>query len=369
MTIALVFAGFLCVLATLGSLHRHPAWWVRACDFPRLQIAALALLVLIGLAITPVGAITRLSCAALMLAVLAYQLVVILPYSALRPVEVTDSRRPAGGDGVRLMVANVLMTNRHATRLLRLIEERTPDLILAVETDRWWRDRLAELDASHPFEIANPLDNTYGMVLRSRLELVDPEVRFLVKDDVPSIRTGVRLASGNRVLLHGIHPEPPSPTEADTALPRDAELILIGREVAEHPGPTIVAGDLNDVAWSHTSRLFRRLSGLLDPRIGRGMFNTFHARIWPCRWPLDHIFVSADFTLRHLERLPAFGSDHFAVLIALDHEPQAAARHDPPTPDVGDHHEVVDKLEQAADELDAPHLRAQAIDASNRPPE
>jgi CheY-like chemotaxis protein len=116
----------------------------------------------------------------------------------------------------------------------------------------------------HRFRIAHPLPNTYGMLLLSRLELVDPEVRFLLKPDIPSIRTGVRLRSDEVIMLYGVHPEPPSPTEADTSLPRDAELVLAGREITQSHRPTIVAGDLNDVAWSHTSRLFRRISRLLD---------------------------------------------------------------------------------------------------------
>ena len=160
------------------------------------------------------------------------------------------------------------------------------------------------------------------MLCYSKLELIEPELRFLLKPDIPSFRTGLRLRSGERVTFYGLHPEPPAPDEADTSLPRDAELVMVAREVAEADLTAIVAGDLNDVAWSHTSRLFRRISRMLDPRIGRGMFNSFHASYWFLRWPLDHVFVSDDFVLHAIRRLPAFGSDHFPILITLAYAPQ-----------------------------------------------
>ena len=217
-----------------------------------------------------------------------------------------------------------------------------------METDAWWVDRLAAMLPGHTHRILHPLDNTYGLALFSRLELLHPELRFLLREGIPSLRTRVRLRSGEDVVLIGIHPEPPSPTETDSSLPRDAELVLVGREVAKEAKPVIVAGDLNDVAWSRTSRLFRRLSGLIDPRIGRGFYNSFHAQHWWLRWPLDHVFYSPDFLLHRLQRLPAFGSDHFPILIDLEYHPRAAAIQEVDDAEHGDHREARETLAEAA---------------------
>ena len=119
------------------------------------------------------------------------------------------------------------------------------------------------------------------------------------------------------------HPRPPEPLDNQDSTPRDAELVLVGRAIGDDPAdpPTIVTGDLNDVAWSYTTRLFLRLSGLLDPRIGRGFFNSYNARNPLFRFPLDHFFHSNDFRLIELRRLDFVGSDHFPMYLALSYEP------------------------------------------------
>lgn len=93
-----------------------------------------------------------------------------------------------------------------------------------------------------------------------------------------------------------------------------------------------MVGDLNDVSWSYTTRLFQKISGLLDPRIGRGIYSTFHARYPLFRYPLDHAFHSAHFKLLDLKVLPYVGSDHFPVYLELQYEPDAEAEHAEPTP-------------------------------------
>jgi endonuclease/exonuclease/phosphatase (EEP) superfamily protein YafD len=92
--------------------------------------------------------------------------------------------------------------------------------------------------------------------------------------------------------------------------------------VKKSPRSVMVVGDLNDVAWSHTTRLFQRMSGLLDPRIGRGFFNTYHADYPLLRWPLDHVFHSYHLKLCAFKRLPNIGSDHFPILIEVAYDPE-----------------------------------------------
>ncbi len=348
METAWVVAGVLLVVATALPLSKSDRWWIRSFDFPRAQIALAIVAVIFGLAATgPRGVLGHGLLIALVAAGL-YQTRMMWPYMPWARQQVQGSRRSADpASSLRLLTANVLMTNREAPRLLRIVREADADVILVVETDDWWRSQLADLGRTHPYTVLRPQGNTYGMLLYSRLELIDARVEFLVQDDIPSIHATVRLRSGVRVALHCLHPRPPFPTEDDSSTERDAELLQVGRRVKQHDAPVIVMGDLNDVAWSRTNNLFQDISGLLDPRIGRGFFNTFHAQIPVLRFPLDHFFHSNHFRLIAFKRLPRFGSDHFPVFIALSHEPQAPAEQPRLQADASQQREADEKIRQA----------------------
>jgi len=310
----LIGATAILVLATLLPLSRNTQWWIRMWEFPRLQLlwSGIALVILLALSSIELSLQTGLILATL--CCVLWQAWWIWPYSPLQRVEVPDSTSPRDSPSLKLLTANVLMTSRSAPQLLRLIRDNDPDVVLTMETDAWWEEQLDVLHKKYPYRMACALDNLYGMHLYSRLRLIDPKIQFLVQKDIPSIHTMLELSEGLQVSAHFVHPAPPSPTENERSIQRDAELILVAETIAGHDEPTIVAGDLNDTAWSATTRIFRNQSGLLDLRVGRGLFNTFHAKIPVLRIPLDHIFVSRHFSLTALTRLPAYGSDHFAML-------------------------------------------------------
>ncbi|TNC48587.1 endonuclease [Rubellimicrobium rubrum] len=346
MQIVIFILGALLVGLTILSRLRSARWWIRFADFPRMQIAfGLLAVLLLQFALTDTGGLWDMALTGALLIALAYQAWRIFPYTRLAPTQVrTAQPTPPGDEGrvLRVLVSNVLMQNRIDDRLISLIREFDPDILFVVETDDWWTEKLSVLDPVYPHRLKQPQDNCYGLNFFSKLELRDPTVRFLLEDDIPSVRTGVRLRSGDWIEFYGLHPRPPE-VQADTET-RDAEILMVGREIRADGRPSIVAGDLNDVAWSHTTRLFQRISGTLDPRRGRGTFNTFHAGYPIFRWPLDHIFFEASFTLLRLARLPNIGSDHFPVFAELRFEPAAEAVHETPEPDHEDLQEAKEKI-------------------------
>jgi endonuclease/exonuclease/phosphatase (EEP) superfamily protein YafD len=343
---ALFVLGILLVLATVAPFVRSEEWWVRVLGFPRLQFAMLLALVLAAFLFfvsRPVSMVDKVFLLALT-ASLGYQAYRVVPYSPLWIPEVVRSASCEESSQIRLLIANVLMGNRQADAFLELVRAHEPDLLLTLETDQWWEDQLSVLDRDYPFAVKHARDNTYGLQLFSRMELDGAEVRFLIEDDVPSVRTGVRLRSGDWIDFYGVHPRPPKPAQ-DTE-ERDAEILMVAKEVKAGNRPAVVAGDLNDVAWSHTTRLFQRISGTLDPRVGRGRFSTFHASYPILRWPLDHVFHGESFKLSEMKLLGFFGSDHFPVLVELCHEPVAKLRQKAPEAGHEDREEAQNSIQE-----------------------
>jgi endonuclease/exonuclease/phosphatase (EEP) superfamily protein YafD len=108
---------------------RSPRRWVRFADFPRLQ-AGRALAVVTGLLLRrmdysnlwqqlfAVALILRLACQALR----------IFPCTPIAPHPVRKAKADEQARTIRILIANVMMENRHADPLLGLIRRWQPDL-------------------------------------------------------------------------------------------------------------------------------------------------------------------------------------------------------------------------------------------------
>lgn len=315
--IILFSLGYLIVFFSVVPLIKSDYWFIRVFDYPRSQKFWINSIILTGFLFLARFENTH---DMIFMGVLVvngiYLLTLIWDYT---PLAKKQMRKNTGEnlDIIKIFIANVLQDNRNSDLCNRAIKKYDPDIILLVETDERWKQEVESCLDDYPYRVLQPQSNTYGMLLFSRLEIVKHSLRHLVESEIPSITADIRTGNGKVFTMYCLHPKPPVPGESESSTDRDAEILIIGKEAKNCKKPVIVAGDLNDVAWSYTTNLFLKVSELLDPRIGRGFFSTFHANYWLLRWPLDHVFCSSHFYLKKLKRLRSIGSDHFPIFIEV----------------------------------------------------
>ncbi len=324
----------------------NPHWFFRTADFVRLQSLFIQLVLLV-LLIYFEEKFTVFSWILLagLITVMLYQLYKVFPYSSLFPRKRSHA---ASVCHVSILAGNVLQTNSCYPDFLNEIKRFDPDLVLTMESNKDWENCLSEIESDYPFTVKVPLENFYGMHLYSKKELANVEVKYQIEDDKPSIFFDFPVEGNRSIFFCCLHPAPPSPTENETSKERDAELMLTGKQIREEDKPTVVCGDMNDVVWSRTTRLFKKMTGMIDPRVGRGFFSTYHAGYFFLRFPLDHLFHTRDLYVGKMVRSKNFGSDHFAMYYEIFHKKQKAT---PKNPKInGDDKKEIEELIEVGEE-------------------
>lgn len=318
--------GLVAIIFTLIPFIAEDYWWIRVFDFPHTQLTILTMVALLTYFIKfDIKRREDYIFAIVLGACFTYQLLKIYPYLPHGNYELLEASAESEDLEIKFYIANVLQDNENPNILIQEIERRDADVLLFMETNSRWMNDIRKAVTAYPHRVEVPLDNTYGMLLYSKFPLKNAEERYLVDDSIPSIHAILQLPDGNEIQLYSIHPTPPMPQHNPSSTDRDAEMMLIAKSAKDHPLPVIVAGDFNDVAWSQSTKLFKDISGLLDPRIGRGFYNTFNAKSYVMRWPLDHFFASDEFRLVRMELGEDIESDHFPAFFVVKLEPEKAA--------------------------------------------
>lgn len=330
MEICLAVVSLFLITTVFLSLIRKDFWVFKVLEYPRLQKLVLIIIVAgCWLFVWPVQELFyKMILGGLFLSII-YLLYKIWPYT---PFSKKEMQRVSPGDSkneFKVFSANVFQDNHNYKKLLKQIKDSDPDIIFLLETNSAWANATKQLKKDYPYELSAPLENTYGLLFYSRFKLENAKIVYLVKKDIPSIEAVVILPSGKKIQLWGLHPEPPVPGESLYSTAKDKEIMKVALKAKACKLPCIVMGDLNDVAWSYTTELFRKTSELLDPRRGRGFYNTFSAHYWLIRFPLDYIFCSEEFGLISMRRMPKNGSDHFATLTHIALKPDLKQQDSP----------------------------------------
>lgn len=300
------------IFSTILPLFRNPHWFFRIWDFGKVQVFILQVLVFsAGLFLSPY-CLTYIVFQALLLITTAYNMFILIRYTPLYKRH-RDTNRNNRSESITILSINVYQFNKEYGRLIDLINKTNPDMILTMETNNDWEEALSVLDKDYKTYSKNAQENTYGMHFYTNLKVNKLETHYFIADDVPSVEAELETKDGFKFIFFGLHPPPPSPTEEQNSKERDGELLSVSKIVRDIDTPVVVSGDFNNVAWARSSVLFRKMSKLIDPRVGRGLISTFHAKYWFLRFPIDLFFHSKDVFIEEFTTLEPVGSDHFPV--------------------------------------------------------
>ena len=324
--------GILAVFITLVPLIAADFWWIRIFDYPHIELTLLTLTAISAYFIRfEIREWRDYVFMTVLIACFIFQFAKLYPYTPLYPEEVGKPTAAVNPEtGFKIVTANVLQKNEVTDSLISEMKKVQPDIAVFTETNTFWSNAIKNgIGNAYKYKVEVPLPNTYGMLLYSKFELINPEVKFLVDDSIPSIHAEIKLKSGDKIQLHAIHPTPPMPQHNPSSTDRDAEMMKIALEARNSRLPVLVIGDFNDVPWSNTVGLFKDVGELLDVRTGRSFYNTFDAGSFIMRWPLDHIFVTEEFRVKKIEAGPDIKSDHFHFYAELFLQPELAKEQKP----------------------------------------
>ncbi|MFC6268010.1 endonuclease/exonuclease/phosphatase family protein [Frigoriflavimonas asaccharolytica] len=308
----IIFSAVLLVVSFLPRF-KNQHWLFRVWDFGKTQLTIIMLATFLAGFLLNNFSTSFYIIQGFLLITIAYHCIVLAKYTPLYPRSKHQKSRNSSKN-IKIISANIYLFNKDYASFISLIKKNEPDLFLMMESDEHWENAVKILEKDYPNHIKVSLDNTYGMHFYSKFKVAKSKVHYFVADDIPSIEAHLETEDGFKFVFFGVHPPPPSPTEEETSKERDGDILSVAKEVKNIEKPVLVIGDFNNVAWSNSSILFKKVSELIDPRIGRGFISTYHAKYKLLRFPIDLMFHSPDIFIENLKTLEAFGSDHLPIL-------------------------------------------------------
>jgi endonuclease/exonuclease/phosphatase (EEP) superfamily protein YafD len=290
------------VLANLLPLGARWWWTLELTSHFRLQYLGLTAALLVLLAFRRRWA----ACAAL-LAAGAVSAAPVLPY-----VPGLNTVAHAAPATMKLLTVNVSYSPFSPRRLLELVREADPDVLIVQELTPHAESVLAELDNLFPQHHKFPSAGPRGIGIWSRHELESSTTFALGR--LPAIEARVRFPQGV-VTVIGAHLN--SPVSRRRAAARNAELRELALRSVAVEGPLVVAGDFNVTPYSPFFVDWLAESGLTDTRRGRTLSISWPTMLPWVGIPIDHVAVNAGFSIVSHQQLGNFESDHYGVLVEL----------------------------------------------------
>lgn len=218
---------------------------------------------------------------------------------------------------LRVLTANVLVSNTNYAPLLQLIRQEQPDAVAIVETNSGWLDAMRSVEDILPYSLESPHAKSFGIALYSKFPLTLESVETFDTPKDFHLVAQINQANQQTVVV-ALHPPPP--INATLFEQRNRELTEIAHYIQNIQNlnqPVLVMGDLNITMWSPHYQEFIDRTHLKNTRSGFGILPTWPIHFPVLSIPIDHVLVDPQTQVRSTRVGDNIGSDHLPLIADL----------------------------------------------------
>ena len=302
----LFFLSFCVAIFTILPTLFPDIWWIDLMSHFRVQylvalVFVLLLFILIGFRRVVIPVL-------ILIFLFIWNAVYILPLY-ISPENVSEKSQHE----LKILSINLLSSKIDTTKVLELIKEKDPDILVLMELTPQWENQLIGLYKSYPFYKVEPRNNNFGIAMLSKTEMSSTLVYF---ENSPTPSIIAELVFGNKPLsILATHPMPP--ISMATFNSRNTQLKEIAFKSADFSENFILIGDLNISSFSSHFKDLLTHSNLVDSRNGFGLVTTWPADFYPLRTTLDHCLIGGELKILERETEKNIGSDHLPIFIKI----------------------------------------------------
>jgi endonuclease/exonuclease/phosphatase (EEP) superfamily protein YafD len=236
----------------------------------------------------------------------------LLPYLPVAAEPAHDQK-----NALKVVQLNVLRVNKSTKAVTDWIRKENPDVLVVQEIDSEWRTALADIQDLFQHRVLVERRDDFGIAVFSKHRVLSRHTAVLPFINVPALFLVLDF-KGVSVRLATMHAPPPM-GDVQIAARRGALDQIESWVKLDPKSPAIVAADLNITPYTAVWRRFINVTGLVDPRRGRGFLTTWPAFVPdPFRIPIDHILHNKAFRTVSLKTGDWLGSDHLALVAVVE---------------------------------------------------
>jgi endonuclease/exonuclease/phosphatase (EEP) superfamily protein YafD len=240
---------------------------------------------------------------------LILNMLVMCPHFLAGPVS------PASGSSpLRIVSLNVHTSNPQAELVVSFLSEANADIVLLMEVDDLWMQKLAEWSAQYPYQLVEAREDNFGIAVFSRVPWTNAAVAEFGSAGVPTVVADLNV-SGRSIHFVGTHPLPPG--TASYSAQRNEQLEKLAEHMTGITNPIVLVGDLNTTPWSPCFTELQRRSGLHDASKGTWISGSWPATLPVGKIPIDHCLISPELRIVSRKLGPPVGSDHLPLIWTL----------------------------------------------------